>query len=225
MTTSISELLPADIATTSTATPTQGNNDLDQSDFLTLMVAQLQNQDPTNPADTTQFTSQIAEFSVVEGVSELNTSFSQFAEVFSGSQTIDAINLVGRSVTTGTNMGYLAEAGQVDATIDMPRFSQSVNLYIQDEYGEIVDQISLGPLAEGQHEITWDGTDLNGDPVEPGRYRFSTEAAIGGQTQSVSTYAHNAVESVVLNSQAGSYELRLADGSTATLSEILGIYQ
>lgn len=225
MTTSISELLPANVPTTSTTSATLGNDDLDQGDFLTLMVAQLQNQDPTNPADTSTFTSQLAEFSVVQGVSELNTSFAQFADVFSGSQTIDAINLVGRSVTTGTNVGYLNEGEEMNATVNMPQFSSSASLYVQDEYGEIVDQISLGPLSEGQHEVTWDGTDLDGNPVDPGKYRLSVEATIGGQTQSISTFAHNEVASVVLNNQAGTYKLRLADGSSASLAEILGIYQ
>lgn len=225
MNNTIADLLPSNVATTSATPFTQGEDELGQEDFLKLMIAQLQNQDPTSPADSSEFLSQIAEFSVVEGVSDLNTNFSDFTQLFAGSQTMDAVNLVGRSVMTQTNTGYLAEDSSLTATIDMPSYASSGTVYVQDEYGVLVDQITLGSSADGYQDFTWDGTDLNGDPVEPGKYRISAEAFIDGQTQSVSVYAHNEVESVVLNTAQGGYELRLADGSTADLSEVLGVFQ
>lgn len=225
MTTSITDYLPANVATASTTTNTRGDSDLSQEDFLELMVAQLQNQDPTNPADTTEFTSQIAEFSTVEGISDLNKSFSEFADVFSGSQTMDAVNLVGRSVMTESNMGYLNEGGDINASIDMPSYASAVTVYVQDEFGALVNQATFGPAAEGYQEFNWDGLNMDGDEMAEGRYRISAEAFIDGQTQSIPVYAHNQVESVVLNNALGSYELRLADGSAAELSEVLGIFQ
>lgn len=225
MTTSITDYLPSNITTTSTDTAVRGDRDLGQEDFLELMIAQLQNQDPTNPSDSAEFLSQIAQFSTVEGVSDLSKSFDEFTSLFAGSQTMDAINLVGRSVMTDTNVGYMNDSSGMTATLDLSGNAASATAYIQDEYGALVNQISLGPLADGYQELSWDGTDFNGDPVDPGRYRISAEAFIDGQTQAVSVYAHNQVDSVVLSDNGTSYQLRLEDGSSAELSDVKGIFQ
>lgn len=229
MTTSITDYLPSNVATTNTTPVTRGDNDLGQDDFLELMIAQLQNQDPTNPSDSAEFLSQIAQFSMVEGVSDLNTQFSDFTSLFDSSQTMDAINLVGRSVMTGTNVGYLeadgVDAPEMNATVDLPVASSSTTVYIQDEFGVLVNQIEMGPTDAGYQPVSWDGTDFNGDPLDSGRYRLSAEAFIDGQIQSVSLYTHNQVESVLINNTTGDYELSLADGSSAELSEVIGIFQ
>ena len=225
METSITEFLPSNVATATAANTARGNNELDQSDFLSLIVTQLQNQDPTNPADTSEFTSQLAQFSTVEGISELNDSFARFADAFTGSQTTEAINLVGRSVITGTNTGYLNEGADLSATLDLPSATSDAVIFIQDQFGSLVGQFNTGSLGDGLQEFAWDGTDLNGEPLEEGIYRISAEAVINGQSQSVPVYVHNEVESVVLDNASNSYELRLADGSSADISEVFGIFQ
>lgn len=223
---SITDYLPDNIALASNNTPTtRGDSDLGQEDFLELMITQLQNQDPTNPADSAQFLSQIAEFSVVEGIAEINESFDTFANSFSGSQTIDAINLVGRTVVTDTNRGYLDPETGLQGTIDLPRSSSGVTAYIQDESGALVGQIELGPTDSGQQTFSWDGLDADGVALEPGIYRVSAEAFIDGQIQAVSAYAHNRVDSVVLGDNGNSYQLSLEDGSTADLSDVRGVFQ
>ena len=225
METSITEFLPSNVATASAANTARGNNELDQSDFLSLIVTQLQNQDPTNPADTSEFTSQLAQFSTVEGIAELNSNFARFADSFTGGQTTEAVNLVGRSVITGTNTGYLNEGSDLSATLDLPSATSDAVIFIQDQFGTLVGQFNTGSLADGLQEFAWDGTDFNGEPLEEGIYRISAEAVINGQAQSVPVYVHNEVESVVLDNASNSYELRLADGSSVDISEVFGIFQ
>lgn len=225
METAITDFLPSNIVAQPTVAGARGDDELTQSDFLELMIAQIQNQNPTNPADTAQFTSQIADFSVVEGVTELNESFAQFTDAFTGQTNIDAVGLVGRSVTTGTNTGLLEEGSQISATIDLPQQSPLVNLIVQDETGAVVSQTQLGGLESGQHQVVWDGTDDEGNPVEPGIYRLSTEASIDGQNQGVITNVHNEVQSVTLDNQTGGFELQLANGSSVDLSRVLSVFQ
>ena len=89
----------------------QGVEDMGSQDFLALMIAQMENQDPTQPMDQLAFMSQLAQFGTVSGVQELNLAVTDLSSSLTGGQVIQALSLIGRSVATESNMGHLAAAG------------------------------------------------------------------------------------------------------------------
>ncbi len=216
---SISELFPNTAATNKA----KSQGELGQEDFMRLMVAQLQNQDPTKPMDNFEFLSQIAQFGTVDGIQGLQQSFSDLASLMNSNQTLQAAGLVGHKVVTQSNLGLLEQDQTLDATVDLPQGSPAVYLYIQDISGRLVHTRTLGAAAAGEIDVQWDGTMDNGDSAPPGQYRVSAEAVIEGQTQGVSTYVHSMVQSVTIDPTGAGVKLNLAGGDQVSLGQVKSI--
>jgi flagellar basal-body rod modification protein FlgD len=196
--------------------------ELGQEDFLELMVAQLENQDPTKPMDNFQFLSQLAQFGTVDGIQNLETGFGDLSAALNANQVLNAASLVGKQVVSDSNMGVL-EAGEevtLDATIDLPADSPSVTLYIQDVHGRLVHTRELGAAPAGELKVSWDGTGEDGDALPPGRYRVSAEAVIGGANQGVSAFTHTRVDSVSVDPTGGKVVLNLAGGDEVDIATV-----
>ena len=214
---SLSELFPS----TAPAAATRNRADqLGQDDFMTLMVAQLENQDPTKPMDNMQFLAQIAQFGTVSGIQELQGSFGDLSSALYANQALQAASLVGRQVVTNSNMAALTSGGSIEASVELPQSSAVTTLYVQNEVGQLVYARELGPAAAGELKVSWDGTDSNGNPMPPGNYRLSTEAMIGGQHQGVSVFTHNTVESVTVDHSGQGVLLNLAGGAQVGTSGV-----
>lgn len=213
---SISELFP----NTATASRAKSQGELGQEDFMRLMVAQLQNQDPTKPMDNFEFLSQIAQFGTVDGIQGLQSGFSELTSLMSSSQTLQAAGLVGHKVVTQSNLGVLAPDQTLDATVTLPRNSSAVHLYIQDMSGRLVHTRTMGAAAAGDIKVQWDGMTDAGDPAPAGQYRVSAEAVINGQAQGVPTYAHSLVESVTVDQTGTGVKLNLAGGDKVSLAQV-----
>lgn len=214
---SISELFPA---STNRDSPAKGQNELGQEDFMRLMVAQLENQDPTKPMDNFEFLSQIAQFGTVDGIQGLRSGFSELSSVLYANQALDAAGLIGNKVVTDSNLGVLTEGETLSATIDLPQSAANVTMYIQDMAGRVVHTQSLGPATAGERRVEWSGVDDEGNPALPGQYRVSAEAVIGGQNQAVSAFTHGLVESVSTDRATGGVILNLAGGEQMALSAV-----
>ena len=213
----LSELFPTRTsAAASASTPGQ----LGQEDFMELMVAQLENQDPTKPMDNFEFLSQIAQFGTVDGIQGLQKGFSDLSGVLSANQTLQAASLVGRKVVTESNLGVLGGGDSLDASIQLPGNSSQVQLFVQDMSGRLIHSRTLGAAAAGELKLQWDGTDDNGGIAPSGQYRVSAEAVIGGQVQAVSVHTHSLVESVTIDPSRNGVVLNLAGGDEVGLSEV-----
>ncbi|MEM9314366.1 MAG: flagellar hook capping FlgD N-terminal domain-containing protein [Pseudomonadota bacterium] len=201
--------------------------DLGSEDFLALMVAQLENQDPTSPMDNTDFIAQLAQFGSVSGIQELNDGFGELSASLTGNQALEAASLVGRSVVTDSNLGELRQVGvaegepvyALDATVDFGGSAGGGTLYVQDEAGRLVYSSPLPP-SDGDMKISWDGRNADGIVMPPGRYRVSAEAFIGTETQSVSVHAHQPVQSVAVDGITGRVTLELSSGEDISLDEV-----
>jgi flagellar basal-body rod modification protein FlgD len=213
----LAELFPSTAPVTSSTNKT---SELGQDDFLELMVAQLKNQDPTNPQDNAEFLAQIAQFSTVSGVQELVDGFGSLSSVLYANQALEAANLVGNKVVTESNLGLLKEGETLDATIDLPVASDGVTLYVQDMSGSLVHTQVLGPASAGDINLQWDGTDAEGNVLSPGQYIVSAEASIEGQNYALSVYTHNQVESVTVDSSGTGVLLNLDSGAQVGMSGI-----
>lgn len=217
---SISELFPSTAPTVGTG---RAPDELGQEDFLTLMVAQLENQDPTKPMDNFEFLSQIAQFGTVEGIQSMQEGITNLSNVLFANQTVQAASLVGHKVVTESNEGLLPTEGTLDTTIDLRSSASQVQVFVQDISGRLVHSQTLGAAPSGGLDFSWNGIDNNGDIAPPGRYRISAEAVIGGQVQAVSVHTHSLVDSVTFDQSDGGVQLNLAGGNRVSLSEVKGI--
>jgi len=159
---------------------------MSQSDFLKLMVAQLQAQDPTNPVDNQQFASQMAQFSTLSATQDLNTTVTSLAsQLTAASQTgqvLSSASLVGRNVmvpaTTTAYDGSTATKGAVNVAT-----AGAVVINITDASGNPVRTINLGTQSEGLSQFTWDGKDDSGKAVAAGTYTLAaTDAGTSANT-------------------------------------------
>ncbi|WOJ93285.1 flagellar hook capping FlgD N-terminal domain-containing protein [Congregibacter variabilis] len=224
--TSINELFPS---STPLGNEKAGSvEDMGSDDFLTLMVAQLENQDPSKPMDNMQFMGQLAQFGTVSGIQELNEGFSGLSNALSGGQALQAASLVGRSVVTDSNLGSLSEVADaegelglvLDATVEFGGSTSGGNFFVQDLAGRLVYSSALPPSAGGQLPVRWDGRNAQGELLPPGTYRVSAEAVVDGQSTAVSVYAHQRVDSVAVDGAQGAVTLNLANGSNVALEQV-----
>jgi len=152
------------------------SEDMGKEDFLKLLVAQMQYQDPLNPMEGVDFTAQLAQFSNLEQLVNLNSSFSTVSQAVEAQNQLQTINLVGKHVkaigdTITVNDGS-ASAGLF--YIDEAAVSTQVSIY--NESGDLIRTINLGALEAGEHSIEWDGQDTLGKTVADGLYTFEIEA-------------------------------------------------
>ena len=214
---SISELFP-----TAPSASTKAPGELGQEDFMRLMVAQMENQDPTKPMDNFEFLSQIAQFGTVDGIQGIEKGVEGLGSAIMSGQALQAVDLVGHKVMTGSNLGQLsaAEGATLDATINLPQTAAEVTLYIQDLSGRLVYSQPMGPAVAGNLGVQWNGLDDSGSSVPPGQYRVSAEGLIGGQAQALSVNTHAQVLSVTLDGAGGAPILSLSSGEKVSLAEV-----
>jgi flagellar basal-body rod modification protein FlgD len=201
--------------------------DMGSGDFLTLMVAQMENQDPTKPMDNMEFMSQLAQFGTVSGVQELNEAFAGLSSTMTGAQALQASSLVGRSVATDSNVGSLTPLGMTEdgetvmglqASVDMGEQSSGGTFYVKDMAGRLVFSGSL-PSGSGSQFVRWDGIDNNGEAVPPGQYRISAETTYGGQSRAAQVSAHERVASVSIGAN-NNVTLNLANGDSVAVNAV-----
>ena len=177
--------------------------EMGQEDFLELMTAQLQNQDPLKPMESGDFLAQIAQFSTVEGIGDLNESFAQLSQSLVSNQALQATNLVGRQVLAPTGVAALNTGGSVRGTVELPAASGDVVVNVYDQAGQVIRRLELGSQTAGPVEFQWDGLRDGGQFATPGNYFMSAEANIDGQFEAVETLLASEVRSVTLSNSGG----------------------
>ena len=199
---------------------TTKEGDLGQGDFLKLMVSQLNNQDPMEPMDNGAFLGQIAQFSAVTGLEDLQTSFSDFASSLSSDQALQASSLIGRSVYAPLNEGLLSEAGTIEGELTLPVSSGDVSVKISDASGQLIRTISLGTQAAGPVLFNWDGKMENGQRAPAGGYVVDAQARIDGQNFELDTNLLAEVDSVTLAGAGNGLQLNLSGLGSVSFSDV-----
>jgi len=177
--------------------------ELGQEQFLELMTTQLQNQDPFKPMESGDFLSQIAQFSTVEGIGDLNDAFSGLSQSLVSNQALQATNLVGREVLAPTGVAALSQGGSIRGNVELPAASGEVVVNVYDQAGQVVRRLELGSQAAGPVTFQWDGLKNDGQFASPGNYFISAEASIDGQFEAVETLLASEVRSVTLSNSGG----------------------
>ena len=184
---------PAPAASTST-----GKTTLGQSDFLKLMTAQLQNQDPFSPVDNTQMVAQMAQFSSVAGISQMNTTLNGIATKLGATSTSDALSYVGKTVLTPGATAYARTSGGIAGAVELGGAASDVSVTINDASGATLKTLSLGAQNAGTVNYDWDGTTDAGSAAGAGPFTVSVTAQNGGSTVPSKSLVWASVQSVSL---------------------------
>jgi flagellar basal-body rod modification protein FlgD len=208
-------------STSSTSSSSAGGVTLGGTDFLTLMLAQLQNQDPTSPVDSNEFLSQLASLSEVQGINQLNTSFTSLSNSLMSNQALQASSLLGHQALVASSTASLATAGgTVSGAVSVPQTSSSVVLNITNSAGVLVNSINLGAQSAGLADFTWNGQTSSGSAAPAGTYNLSAQVnGVSGGT-AVTTLVSGTVDSVTMGSGTTGLTLNIAGLGSVPFSSV-----
>ncbi|KFC83069.1 flagellar hook assembly protein FlgD [Buttiauxella agrestis] len=196
-----------------------GNNAADlQSSFLTLLVAQLKNQDPTNPLQNNELTTQLAQISTVSGIEKLNTTLGSVSGQLTNNQSVQASALIGHGVMIPGSKILAGSEATTPFGVELQQGADKVTATITDNTGKVVRTLDIGALSAGVHTFTWDGTATDGTTVPDGAYNVAINASNGG-TQLVAQPLNFALVNGVTLSN-GKTLLDLGTYGTSTLDDI-----
>lgn len=199
-------------------------NDLGKNEFLELLVAQLNNQDPLSPQENGEFIAQLAQFSTVEGIEKMNTSIDAMASSFQSSQALQASSMVGRTVIFPSDQAMVDPQAGFSGQLVLPQASPAVLVNVYDDAGSMVATVNLGAQETGVHSFAWDGLDSSGNPLPAGKYRFEAQASLNGETTQLATLLPANVDSVSLGvGKGGEMVLNLAGLGSISLSDVFTI--
>ena len=197
-------------------------SNLGASDFITLMATQLKYQDPTKPQDSTAFIAQLAQFSSVSGIQEMNTSIASLLDEMRGSMAVNATSLVGHDVLVGADTATLNSGDSLSGIVATPTGTSDLTVVINDSAGQIVRQFTV-PATTGNTKFTWDGLDDSGAKAAGGNYTVKAIANVYGKSQSVATALNAKVGSVTINSSDNSLVLNTDSLGSIQMSDILQV--
>jgi flagellar basal-body rod modification protein FlgD len=190
--------LPAVPTTESSTLPTGLNKSLGKDDFLKLMLAQLQAQDPTNPLDAQDFSAQLAQFSSLEQQLAMNKNLEEISSNQAALNNSSMISLIGKSVNShGDNIEFTP--GEVQTlNYELPEDINTVSIDIFDSQGKLVITLNAGAQSAGFNEVQWSGIDSDGKPVEAGAYTFKVHGTnANGEDIATETFTSGTVSEVV----------------------------
>lgn len=218
-------------STTGTGSGSGGNNgsaasNVSADNFLTLFTTQLQYQDPTNPMESYELASQLAQFSTVSQLNDIKSELTTQSETLSSINNAQMINLIGQEVTgSGDSIGVSGGAASA-AKFKLGADAAYVSIQINDADGNVVRTISLTDQTEGTHEIGWDGKDESGNTVADGNYSFTVEASdsLGNSIES-STIISGKVYSLQMNSGGTNLILDGEGGAVISVGSIMEVHE
>ena len=199
------------------------NQQLGEQDFLKLLVAQLQNQDPLAPQDNTQFVSQLAQFSSLQAAMGTNTRLDSITSQNQGMANTDVVNLVGKTATVKGSLITAAGSGiPTPVSFTLSAASDTTNVSIQDSSGTVIRTIPIGSRSPGVVNISWDGKDDHGNVMPAGTYAVSVQAKTSaGNAVAVTQETTGQVTSVSFDK--GYPVLTLANGMQVPVSDLLQV--
>lgn len=193
--TTVQSTAAATATTPSVGAKTAQNMNEAQDRFLKLLVSQMKNQDPLNPMDNAQVTTQMAQISTVTGIGQLNDTISGFLGKLTGMESLQGASLAGHQVLVSGNAMELA-GGTAAGGFELNGAADSVSVSVMDAAGRKIYQSSLGAQPAGVHSFSWNGLTTAGDRAADGRYTFKIDASLAGSALPATTLAFGRVNGV-----------------------------
>ena len=209
-----------------TAASSAGNTSEVDSEqrFLKLLVTQLNNQDPLNPMENAELTSQLAQMSTVSGIERLNAALSGLVNQTGTNQVLQAASLIGYNVLSpGNTIGTTEpkageEPAAVPFAVQLPGTAGNVEVKIVNAAGHTVRTMSLGSMTEGVNAVSWDGKADDGTVAAPGSYTFTVSASNNGTDVKATSLVFSQVAAV--KQGADGITLELMSGNSIGLADV-----
>ncbi|AJK47974.1 flagellar hook assembly protein FlgD [Burkholderia plantarii] len=215
--------VPTDTMSNNSGLSSTSAADLQQT-FLTLLVTQLQNQDPTSPVDSSQMTSQLAQINTVSGIAQLNSSLSSLSSQLTAGQQTQAALLIGTNVLAPGSTLNVASGTGTGFGVELPAAATDVKVTIKNSAGTVVNTIDAGAQAAGTIPFNWTPTDSSGATLPDGQYTISASYTDGtGATNTATTLTAAQVQSVIRQAD-GTPGLVLSNGTTVGLPNVGAIF-
>ncbi|RRQ24163.1 flagellar hook assembly protein FlgD [Guyparkeria sp. SCN-R1] len=233
MTSSVSNDIYADLglaASKGSKDENKAQQNLGQDDFLKLLTTQMENQDPFEPMDNTQFVAQMAQFSSLQGIQDLNATVSGFEDSVQSNQVIQASGLVGKAAMVKGDTAQMYHMQQADGSVapsgilgsvDVPDGASKMNVEITNAYGQVVKTIDVPVDGSDRPSFSWDGRLKDGRMGPEGNYKVNATATVDGKGQAPQTYVGAVIESVGVTKNGP--ELNLDGLSSVKLADIVEI--
>ncbi|AMD00944.1 flagellar hook assembly protein FlgD [Halomonas chromatireducens] len=185
-----------------------------RNNFMTLLIAQMQNQDPLDPMDNHEMTTQLAQINTVSGIEDLNKTLKGITSQMDAGQTLQATGLIGKGVLVpGDRVLMETDAdGNTHTTpfgIELGQAADNVRVTITNASGQVVNRYNIGSVKAGVESFTWDGRTTEGEAAAPGSYRVRVEATSGDKTLNASTLNYAVVGGVTPPDGNGGVKLDL----------------
>jgi flagellar basal-body rod modification protein FlgD len=209
----MSGILSSTAAAASSAVP--ANLQINETDFLQLITTQLQNQDPMQPTDPSQFLGQL------EGLSEVS-SLQTMQSTMSSAQVTSGASLLGHSVLAPGTSATLASGGIIGGAVDAPAGATNLTVSIADSSGSPMTSFQVTPAGSGMTTFSWDGTTSTGATAPAGQYTVGVNATVNGASQTVAPMVVTQVQSVTLDPTTQQLDLNTT-GGTVPLSSVVTI--
>lgn len=195
--------------------------DTTQDRFMTLLVTQMKNQDPLNPLDNAEVTSQLAQLSTVTGIDKMNNTLETFMSSLQSSQSLQMANLIGHDVLVeGNDISFDGTGGYFG--IELPTNVDDLTITINDAAGNQIRQLTLGNQSEGIIPLSWDGYGDDGTQVAAGNYTFSVSANVGDDPIAANTLSLTQINSISANGTG--IKLNLNNAESVTSADLKQIF-
>ena len=195
--------------------------EMDRDAFLNLFITQLQYQDPLNPTDSTEFTAQLAQFSSLEQLGNVNDNLKQLQNFQASINNSQAVSLIGKEITATGNLLELTGGRRAECDFKLDEDATVVVASIYDHTGEFVTSFEGQNLTAGQHTLYWDGTDKNGNPAAPGNYTFEVLAAdAAGNNIQTTTFFSGIVNKVIFENNT---TYLISGGQKVALGDVIQV--
>ena len=220
----VDSLLSSTAASTasSTASSSSTTSGLGMDAFLQLLVTQLQYQDPLSPMDDKEFVAELAQFSSLEQLTEINTGIDKLSSIGQEQQLLGAVNFIGKTIeATGTAVS-LSEGEATAVTFSLPEDAATCLVNVLDSAGSIVRTVDLGATTAGDVEFAWDGKDYDGNVQDDGQYQVSVTATnADGEVMTVGATMSGTV--VGITQSNGTYYLDIGNGRNVAFTDITNV--
>lgn len=189
-----------------------------QNNFLRMLVTQLNNQDPLNPLDNSQLTSQLAQISTVSGMQTMNATLSQLLSQVSASRAMDSAALIGRTVMVPGKLVSVEGGVPGKIGLDLPSTADAVTVDVLDNNGNVVRTIDMKGQTAGVHDIAWDGKNNAGVAVADGDYTFKVTATANGASVQPVALVYGKVQSI--SGDSTGVVVDIGGGQTANVDDV-----
>lgn len=211
------------------STSGNGGNNMGKDQFLQLLLAQLENQDPLNPMDSTDMTAQLAQFSQLEQLANINTSLEYSKLYLASLNNAQAVDFIGKEIEARGDSVQLSEGNSARLSYELNSAAGSSTINIYDQNMHLVRKVELGSQPAGAHEWMWDGRDNEGNQVAAGTYTFEVSATdVDGEEVAVNTYFRGVVTGVTFEDGItylllGEQKVAIGDVITVNDQEVVAV--